>query len=709
MTLTVGSLCSGYEGISQGLALVGWDIRLAWVADNDPGAARLLTHRHPEVPNLRDITAVDWAAVEPVDIITAGYPCFTSDARVLTRAGYRPISDVRIGDLVLTHRGRWRPVTALMAKHVAETVEVSAQGTAQTCCTPDHPWWTEAADWVPAKEMAGRRAVQVLPEPEPAPEELTPAVLWVLGRHLADGYVQHRADRPDGGRVTITCAHNEVGDVLTSLHQAGLRGYVSRGRTATKVAITRQWFYRLARQCGQGAGNKHVPGWLLACLDEDRAEALLSGYLSGDGCRQDSGTIHAYTATTVSKALAYSMALVAQRAYGVVCSVRLNRVAPTKVIEGRTVRQRPFLKLTVPDRNRSGRVSADRQTAYKLCRTVTAAGPAQVYNLAVEEDESYVVDNAVVHNCQPFSAAGLRKAEDDDRHIWPAIADAIRLVRPRYVLLENVRGHVGRGFARVVARLASLGYVGSWICVRASDIGAPHRRERLFCLATDAARLGHGHPWATGGERVPAAAVGGAVRPEGVALFPTPAARLADKRGMPSAETATARMYDEGRRNLEDAVALLPTPRVAATRTSKSAAIRPDSRSAPSLEQAVEISRGLLPRELAGWDEAPNSWQPMPGGNRWGQYAPAIARWEQVLGRPAPDPTEPGMRGQPRLSPRFVEWMQGLPEGWVTAVPGLSRNDQLRLLGNGVLPLQCAAALRHLATTLPRLARGAAA
>ena len=80
----------------------------------------------------------------------------------------------------------------------------------------------------------------------------------------------------------------------------------------------------------------------------------------------------------------------------------------------------------------------------------------------------------------------------------------------------------------------------------------------------------------------------------------------------------------------------------------------------------------------------------------WGVYAPAIARWEHVTGRPAPAPTERGRTGQPRLSPAFVEWMQGLPAGHVTAVPGVSRNDQLAALGNGVVPQQAALALRML-------------
>ena len=80
----------------------------------------------------------------------------------------------------------------------------------------------------------------------------------------------------------------------------------------------------------------------------------------------------------------------------------------------------------------------------------------------------------------------------------------------------------------------------------------------------------------------------------------------------------------------------------------------------------------------------------------WGNYGPAVRRWELILGRPAPTPTQTGTRGGRQLSPLFVEWLMGLPVGWVTAVPGLSRNEQIKLLGNGVVPQQCAAAIRGL-------------
>jgi DNA (cytosine-5)-methyltransferase 1 len=78
----------------------------------------------------------------------------------------------------------------------------------------------------------------------------------------------------------------------------------------------------------------------------------------------------------------------------------------------------------------------------------------------------------------------------------------------------------------------------------------------------------------------------------------------------------------------------------------------------------------------------------------WCEYEAAIRRQEHAFGRPAPLPTEPGKNGQPRLSPAFVEWLMALPEGHVTGVPGISRNEALKALGNGVCPPQAAAATR---------------
>lgn len=85
--------------------------------------------------------------------------------------------------------------------------------------------------------------------------------------------------------------------------------------------------------------------------------------------------------------------------------------------------------------------------------------------------------------CQPWSQAGKGLGKDDPRHLWPDMLRAIRLVRPRYVILENVRGFLQRAAPDVLGDLASVGYDTEWSCVSAEEVGAPHKRERLFVLA----------------------------------------------------------------------------------------------------------------------------------------------------------------------------------------------------------------------------------
>ena len=86
--------------------------------------------------------------------------------------------------------------------------------------------------------------------------------------------------------------------------------------------------------------------------------------------------------------------------------------------------------------------------------------------------------------CQPFSTAGLRNGTDDPRHLWPKFANAIRVLQPRYALLENVAGHLTLGFETVIADLAACGYDAQWDCIPAATVGAPHRRDRVFVIAT---------------------------------------------------------------------------------------------------------------------------------------------------------------------------------------------------------------------------------
>jgi hypothetical protein len=119
----------------------------------------------------------------------------------------------------------------------------------------------------------------------------------------------------------------------------------------------------------------------------------------------------------------------------------------------------------------------------------------------------------------------------------------------------------------------------------------------------------------------------------------------------------------------------------------------PDKRKAgghgPTLEDEVTHLLNVEPDAVApNGLHSPAEW--------WNEFAAAIHRWETLRGTPAPVPIEQGPRGGIKLAPAFAEWMMGLPAGWVTGVPELTRGDQLARIGNGVVPQQAFAAFRSL-------------
>lgn len=302
--------------------------------------------------------------------------------------------------------------------------------------------------------------------------------------------------------------------------------------------------------------------------------------------------------------------------------------------------------------------------------------------------------------CQPFSLAGRRKGAADERAIWPHIARAVRDLRPRHVILENVAAVVASGeLARALGDLAALGYDAAWRCLRAADVGAPHRRERLFIVATadpgsEARALGTGLRAARAGDirwRRPddhgmadaAADPDRAGRRPGRGMGRGAGTTTLGDRRRAAATDAQGDRRGEGR----------PEPAGLVGRSDA-----PVGGAPPAADPDGDGRQGRPERDGRADPGACPPRRDDPDGRvlGWGSYEPAVRRWEHTLGRAAPAPTVLGRRGGHQLAPRFVEWLMGLPDGWVTDVPGLSRNQMLKLLGNGVVPQQAATALTHL-------------
>lgn len=96
--------------------------------------------------------------------------------------------------------------------------------------------------------------------------------------------------------------------------------------------------------------------------------------------------------------------------------------------------------------------------------------------------------------CQPVSLNGRRRGTDDERWLWPEFARAIRDLRPRYVLVENVPG-LYRRLGVILADLATLGLDAEWHCIPAAAFGAPHRRDRVWIVAHASQQSTNGGHW----------------------------------------------------------------------------------------------------------------------------------------------------------------------------------------------------------------------
>lgn len=331
--------------------------------------------------------------------------------------------------------------------------------------------------------------------------------------------------------------------------------------------------------------------------------------------------------------------------------------------------------------------------------------------------------------CQDLSTAGKRAgmAEGTRSNLWVAMREAIATIRPRLVVWENVQGAlsakavsesdmelgsgplgegVGRGgylraLGRVLGDLADLGYDAQWTTVRASDVGAPHHRARVFLVAHPADTAGIGlQAGRAGGQVWPAlpGVDGGEAPLPGADVTHLPTPRTSDHRG--------AAEHGEGGMDLRTAVSYLPTPN-ASDGTGGGVPMSTRRGHSRQLIDAV-LDLPLLPTPTTRMqdDTASQRERNTPGlgivgvhfnnESVFGKYAAAVERWEKATGMPAPAPTELNRNGRPRLTTQFAEWMMGLPPGWVSEVPGLSRANQLKAVGNGVCPQQATAALNHL-------------
>lgn len=535
--LTMGNFFSGSGTWELAAKICGIDV--LFESEVEPFPVALEAKRFPEAIQLGDVSKVNGAEIPPVDIMTNSSPCFIGSSLVNTSDGLKEIKDVKIGDKVLTHNNEYKTVTDSGCTGVKKVFELRAMGIDSIICTENHPLLVRKMTrkyptyYVDGKRKRGNTRVFGEPEWKPLKDldktyyigtsinqnsenskNLTVEEMWLLGRYIADGYRRH--DQPT---VAFCIGYAKVDEFMK--HLGAYRGYIDRQRTAMKYCITDKRLWELCGMCGDRAINKEFPAWILD-LPAGDLKVVIDGYLSGDGCYNEKRRL--FQSATISRKLAYSLSHAVAKAF--CCTYKIYKIKknPTCVIEGRTVNQHDTYEVRFKEGRKQDKAFYEDGHVWFPIRDIAEHGESEVYNLSVEDDESYTVQNIMVHNCQDLSVAGKRAGLDGERsglfmeviRITKEMRNADRLrsgrtteyLRPRFWCWENVPGALssagGADFRTVIEEVIGIvepernvpmpkkwsksGIVDgdnwqlAWRIMDAQFYGVAQRRRRLYLV-----------------------------------------------------------------------------------------------------------------------------------------------------------------------------------------------------------------------------------
>ncbi|HBD3617077.1 Dam family site-specific DNA-(adenine-N6)-methyltransferase [Escherichia coli] len=467
--LCYGSVCSGIEAAS-----IAWEplgMRPAWFAETKPFPSAVLAHRWPHVANLGDMTklAIKVLAgeIESPDVLVGGTPCFTAGHMVLCKNGYKPIEDVCPGDYVVSHLGRLQQVKRVGSK-IANTGLLNAVGQPLGIrTTNDHPFlavrWKaqntrkngtyfkrellSEPEWRAACDMPGYQWCALtnfnIASPDICSRFLSEEqAMYLAGAYVGDGYIRRWRGKSKKAVVFgINCQklrkfHCRIPENIFSV-ASEIRGSIKVTLNDTCYA---NW---LNEHFGELSHAKRIPAWVMS---HPLRHVFLQGYLDTDGTPSGKA---GFRINSVSPALAWGVAELSQTC-GYVSSVSFIEVEPKKVIEERVVNQRNYYQVTICPQKLSRKSRLAHGMLLRTVKEFKSVGLDTVYNIEVEGDHSYILNGAVVHNCQAFSIAGLRGGLDDERGAltlkYVELANAIddkraeSFLKPAVIVWENVPG-----------------------------------------------------------------------------------------------------------------------------------------------------------------------------------------------------------------------------------------------------------------------------
>lgn len=485
----------------------------------------IATHNLVSVVNCKakDLEIVD--RDQYIYMLTYSFPCFTGDSMVLTSNGYKRIDEIQIGDYVLTHKNKYQKVLNFYNNGIKSIYQIKGMAIDEIKTTKNHkflvrtryrkwdnskrtylrlfekPKWKEVED-ISKNDYLGIAINQnsIIPiwnginfewkdgrKPRHK-NELNKYMdnknfWWIVGRYIGDGWL-----RKQGG-IIICCDKNKTDEIEIKLQN--LFNYsISQERTVNKIQIPLKELGCFCEQFGKGAKNKRLTNTIID-LPTDLLESFINGYESADGCicKEE------HKICSISRELIYGIGQCIAKVYKTPYKIYKVNPPKTKIIENRLVNQNSWYQLVYKtEKKKQDKAFYEDGYIWYPISSIEYIGEENVYDIEIENDHSFTVQNTIVHNCQDLSKAGklagmAKESGTRSGLLWEVerILDECNGNLPHVLIMENVSDVIGEknklDFAKWYQKLESLGYANFYKILNAKDYGIPQHRERCFMVS----------------------------------------------------------------------------------------------------------------------------------------------------------------------------------------------------------------------------------
>ena len=480
--LKVLSLFSGIGAFEKALKNIGKDFELVNYCEIDKYASNAYSQIHhvSEDLNLWDVTKIDTSKLQGIDLVTYGFPCVPRGYKIKTDNGYKNIEDIKVNDLVLTHTNTYQHVLKTMNRFSDHINHIKCVGCEDLQLTDEHPLYVLRNNefcWIKAKDLNKLDYITYNINTNSIKTDIPDNALWLLGRYIADGYKEKNTpNRPVFaiGKAKVEEFEQHIKDYSYTVFHAD--------RSAIEYRITDDYLCELIKNLPTGSINKQIPQWVID-LPKEQLEIFYRGYFSGDGHSRKDRDLEMFC--TVSKELYLALQEIIIKLYNVVPTVSIRHDNRKDTFNDTYNAQYSF--------NPKNQKVINDQICVPIKEVTRETKEIEVFNFEVEKDNSYTVNNVIVHNCQDISIAGKQRGftdEDGQQTRSGLFFEALRIItdlQPQYAIAENVKALTSNAFndefETVIKSLADAGYNNYYSVLNAKDYGIPQNRERIFIVS----------------------------------------------------------------------------------------------------------------------------------------------------------------------------------------------------------------------------------